>query len=91
MVSPPTIIILALALKVSVMVVVGKVTPLVELVINKAELAPTKYPPEPPVLAVAIDKKLVLELLTDKLKLSVDRTKAIGVVYVKLGLKLSPT
>jgi hypothetical protein len=91
MVSPPTIIMLALVVKVSVMVVDGKLTPLVELVINKAELAPTIYPPEPPVLAVVIDKKLVLELLTDKLNVSVDSTKAIGVVYVKLGLKLSPT
>lgn len=91
MVNPPTTIILALVANVSVMAVVGKVTPLEELDMNNAELAPTIYPPEPAVLAVVIDKKLELELPTDRLKVSVDSTKAIGVVYVKLGLKLSPT
>ncbi len=55
-VIPPTTRTFALAAKVSLIAVVGKVTPLVILVINRDVLAPEMYPPEPAGLAVVIDK-----------------------------------
>lgn len=50
------------------------------LVINNDVVAPEIYPPEPTTLAVVIDKKLVLELSATKLKVSVVKTRATGVV-----------